>query len=54
MGHNLLGRHNKKNLLCTATTVPWRGSMTRICLSLHVVANRLPSRFHDTEKIVSG
>jgi len=38
----------------TATTVPRRGSTTRICLSLHVVANKLPSRFHDTEKMVSG
>ena len=44
-------RHNRK---LTATTTPALGSKTRSFLSLQVVAKRLPLKFHEIEKILSG
>lgn len=39
--------------MLTETTVPCLRSIILIFLSLHVVANRLPSRFQEMEKMVS-
>jgi len=37
------------SVIHTAITAPERGSMTRMILSLDVVANALPMWFHDME-----